>query len=178
MPEPRARPRIASGPVPIWPSTLPGPVADGFAVSGPMRVEVADVLAGVTRLATKSRTAPASWEFSVNFTPAQFEIWEAFYRDCIENYDGEFYAPWIGGDRVVALVSNYTLVPLGRGCTLQAVAIRTRIDHTACDAILNDVFSNIYRADLAAVDIYTADLTGVDLYQDMFDLDLIADNEC
>jgi len=178
MPEPRAAtPRVA-GPVPVWPATLPGPVADGFTVNGPTRVEIADVLTGVTRLAVKSRTAPASWEFSVNLSPAQFEIWEAFYRDVIENYDGEFYAPWIGGDRVVALVSNYTLVPLGRGWTLQAVAIRTRIDHTACDAILNDVFSNVYRADLAAADIYQADLTAVDVYQDQFDLSLIADNEC
>lgn len=178
MPEPRALPRTIGVPPPIWPDTLPAPNGEGFTVNGPTRVEIADVLVGVTRLAIKSRTAPMTWEFTVDLTPDQFDIWEGFYRDAIENHDGEFYAPWIGGDRVVALAANYTVVPLGRGCTLQAIAVRTRIDHAACDDLLNDVFTNVYRADLAAPDIYEADLTGVDLYQDMFDLQLIADNEC
>jgi hypothetical protein len=141
-------------------------------------VEVADVLFGVTRLAVKSRTAPMSWEFTVELTQSQMQTWEGFYRDCVENYDGEFYAPWIGGDRVVCLASNYTLAPFGSGWVLAAVAIRTRIDYTACDAITNAVFGNIYRANLAAPDIYEADLAAVDLYLDTFDLQLIADNEC
>ena len=55
------------------------------------------------------------WQFVVSLTRAQFEIFEGWYRDVIENYDGEFYAPWIGGDRVVAFDTNYTLTPLGSG---------------------------------------------------------------
>lgn len=176
MPEPRASPRVTA-PVPIWPDTLPINVG-GFTVNGPTRVEVADVLSGVTRLAVKSRTAPMTWSFSVNLTPAKFEIFEEFYRDCVETHDGEFYAPWIGGDRIVALVSNYQLSPLGRGWLLQASAVRTRIDHTICDSIINDVFGNIYRANLTGPDIYTADLAAVDIYKDDFALSLIADNEC
>ena len=168
----------ASGPPPLWPDTLPDPQEDGFSVTGPQRAEVADVLAGVTRLAVKARTAPAIYSFQVNLSRAQMQTFEGWYRDVIENHDGEFYARWIGGSRVVAFASNYTLDPLGSGWVLQCSAVRTRIDHTACDAFLSSVFQNVYRADLTAPDIYEADLTSSDLYQDDFALDLIAANEC
>lgn len=177
MPEPAASPRALSPP-PLWPASLPDPQAEGFTVIGPPRVEVADVLYGVTRLAVKARTAPMSWQFTVWFTRAQMQTFEGWYRNVVENYDGEFYAPWIGGHRVVAFNTIYQYAPLGSGYVLSATAIRTRIDHTVCDGLLTEVFGAVYRADLAAVDIYEADLTSADLYQDDFDLDLIADNEC
>jgi hypothetical protein len=170
-------PRV-SGPPPLWPDTLPNPQSDSFAVTGPPRVEVADVLFGITRLAVKARTAPMTYNFEVILSRAEMEIFEGWYRDVIENHDGEFYARWIGGSRIVAFASNYTLGPFGAGWILQCTAIRTRIDHEACDAFISSVFQNIYRADLAAVDIYEADLTSADLYQDDFSLSLIVDNEC
>jgi len=177
MPEPKASPRALSPP-PLWPDTLPAPQADGFSVTGPPRVEVADVLFGVTRLAVKSRVAPMSWSFTVFLTREEFPKFEGWYRDVIENYDGEFYAPWIGGDRVVAFSTNYHLNPIGRGYALSATAIRTRIDHTVCDALISTWFENLYRADLAAVDIYQGDLASADEYVSNWDLELIAEHEC
>ena len=177
MPEPLAVP-LAAGPPPIWPDTLPDPQADGFTVTGPMRVEVADVLTGITRLAVKARTAPMQFEFTVFLSQQEMETFEGWYRDVIENYDGEFYAHWIGGSRIVAFGSNYSYAPLGRGWILTATAIRTRIDTSVCDTYLSSIFQNIYRADLTAVDHYEADLASADRYQDDWSLQLIADNEC
>jgi hypothetical protein len=177
MPEPQVMP-LAAGPPPIWPDTLPDPQAEGFAVTSGSRVEVADVLTGITRLAVKARTAPMQFEFQVWFTRAQMETFEGWYRDVIENHDGEFYAHWIGGARVVAFASNYAFEPIGSGWVLNATAIRTRIDHSICDAYLSTLFQNIYRADIAAVDRYEADLTAADVYQDDWSLSLIAANEC
>jgi hypothetical protein len=176
MPEPRPAPRTAA-PVPVWPDTLPDPQA-GSVVTSPPRAEAAPVLFGPTRYAVKARTAPMSYAFVVWLTPLQFETFEEFYRDAIENHDGEFYAPWIGGARVVAFGEAYDAVPIGASVALSGILIRTRIDPGICDAILNEVFGAIYRADLAAPDIYQADLTAVDVYADNFDLQLIADNEC
>jgi len=167
MPEPRSSPR----------TTAP-PQADGFAINGPPRVQVADVLVGVTRLAIKARTAPMSWDFQVLFTPAEMELFEGWYREVIETADGEFYAHWIGGGRIVALANSYTLTPVGSGWLLGATALRTRIDHTICDDAISEVFTAIYRADLSAEDIYTADLSAEDIYIGDWDLQLIADNEC
>jgi len=177
MPEPQAMP-LAAGPPPIWPDTLPEPQAEGFTVKGPPRVEVADVMTGITRLAVKARTAPMAFEFQVYMSQLEMEIFEGWYRDVIENHDGEFYAHWIGGSRVVAFATNYAYAPLGSGWVLSAAAVRTRIDPTICDAYLSTIFQNIYRADLTATDIYEADLTSADRYQDDWDLQLIAANEC
>jgi hypothetical protein len=162
----------------MWPDTLPDPQADGFAWSSPQRPEVADVLTGVTRLAIKARTAPMQLEFQCFFSKAEMQTFEGWYRDVIENHDGEFYARWIGGSRIVAFASNYAFSPIGSGWVLSATAIRTRIDSTICDEFLSDTFENIYRADLAATDIYEADLTAVDRYVPDFSLQFIADNEC
>ena len=177
MPEPRAV-TLASGPPALWPDALPNPQAENFTVTSPPRVEIADVMTGVTRLAVKARTAPLQFDFECIFSRAQMEMFEGFYRDAIENHDGEFYAHWIGGSRVVAFSSNYTLSPLGSGWILTASAIRTRVDTTICDAYLSSIFTAIYRADLTATDRYEADLTSADLYQDDWALALIADNEC
>lgn len=176
MPDPRTAPR-AAGPVPIWPDTLPDPQG-GVIVSSPPRAEAAEVLFGPTRYAVKARTAPMSFAFTVWLTAEQFETWEGFYRDALENHDGEFYAHWIGGARVVAFGDAYDAVPLGAGYALSGLLIRTRIDTTICDDFISSVFGTIYRADLAATDIYQADLTALDIYADDFSLDLIADNEC
>lgn len=162
----------------MWPDTLPGPQVDGFAWSSPQRVEVADVLTGVTRLAVKARTAPLQLEFQVFMSRLEMEIFEGWYRDVIENYDGEFYARWIGGSRIVAFASNYSFSPLGDGWILNATAIRTRIDTTLCDEYLSEWFDTIYRADLAAADTYEADLTATDVYVPDFTLSFIADHEC
>lgn len=147
-------------------------------VSAGTRVEAADVLTGITRLAIKARTAPMQWQFQVWFTQQQMEIFEGFYREALEHHDGEFYAHWIGGSRIVAFASNYAYAPIGKGWILSATAIRTRIDPTICDEYLSGIFTAIYRADLAAVDHYEADLTASDVYQDDWALALIAGNEC
>jgi hypothetical protein len=163
----------------MWPDTLPGPQADGFTVESPPRVEVAGILFGTTRLAVKARTAPMTWTFTVWLTtPLEMEIFEGFYRDSIENHDGEFYARWIGGSRVVAFIEAYEYAPIGVGWSLTCKVVRTRIDGTACDEFLGEIFGAIYRADLTAPDHYEADLTAADIYVDDFDLSLIAANEC
>jgi len=177
MPEPRSSPR-AAGPVPIWPDALPDPDANSLSVQAGSRAEAADVLFGPTRLAVKARTAPMSWSFTCGFTKEEQELFEEFYRDCLENHDGEFYARWIGGGRVVAFGEPYNYAPLGSGWALSGRLVRTRIDETACDDHIISVFGAIYRADLAALDLYQADLAAVDIYADDFDLQLIADNEC
>lgn len=162
----------------MWPDTLPNPQADGFAVESPARVEVAEVLFGATRLAVKARTAPMSWTFTVWLTAAQMQIFEGFYRGCIEENDGEFYARWIGGSRVIAFREPYTYAPIGAGWALTCTVVRTRIDGTACDDFLSETFGAIYRADLTAADIYEAGLLTSDRYVDDFDLAQIAANEC
>jgi hypothetical protein len=175
MPEPRA---VEGVPVPIWPDTLPQPDANALSQSAGVRAEPADVLFGPTRLAVKARTAPMSWQFSVGFSREQHQIFEDFYRDCVENHDGEFYARWIGGSRVVAFSEAYEFVPLGTGWRLSGRLVRTRIDESACDAFIESIFGAIYRADLTEPDIYQADLTALDIYADDFPLQMIADNEC
>ena len=177
MPEPRPAPR-ATGPVPIYPVTLPYPQAGSVVVTSPPRAQPAPVLFGPTRYAVKARTAPMTFAFTVWLTPEQFEIWEGFYRDALENHDGEFYAHWIGGARIVAFGEPYDVTPLGIGYALSGLLIRTRIDHTICDEFIASVFGAIYRADTAATDIYQADFTAVDIYNNDFSLSLIADNEC
>lgn len=176
MPEPRAIP--LSSPPAMWPATLPNPQEGGFSITGGNRVEPADVLFGVTRLAVKARTASMMWSVEVWLTSEQQEIFEEWYRDVIENHDGEFYARWVGGSRIVALCEPYGLTPLGKGWALTARLIRTRIDDTACNDFIESVFGAIYRAELAATDIYQADLSATDIYSGDFDLTLIADNEC
>jgi hypothetical protein len=163
--------------VAIWPATLPGPQA-GVVLLSPARAEPAEVLFGPIRYAVKARTAPMSWTFTVWLTADQFETFEGFYRGTVENNGGEFYAPWIGGARIVAFSEPYTFVPLGVGVALSGTLVRTRIDHTICDAIIEAIFGAIYRADLTAPDLYQADLAATDIYSNDFDLTLIADNEC
>jgi hypothetical protein len=175
MPEPRA---TAGAPVPIWPDTLPQPDANALSQRAGERAEPADVLFGPTRLAVKARTAPMSWTFTCAFSRAQMQAFEEFYRDCIENHDGEFYARWIGGSRIVAFGESYNYVPLGSGWRLSGTLVRTRIDETACDEFIESVFGAIYRADLPAPDLYRADLAAADIYADDFDLQMIADHEC
>lgn len=175
MPEPRA---VAAGPVPIWPDTLPDPQADGFTVESPPRVEASEVLFGATRLAVKARTAPMSWTFTAWLTIEQMQTWEAFYRDCIENHNGEFYARWIGGARVIAFREPYEYAPIGAGWALTGTVICTRIDSSACDEFISQTFGAIYRDELGAADTYQADLTAADIYADDFDLAAIAANEC
>lgn len=176
MPEPRdARSEL---PPVMWPDTLPNPQAPGFTVSAGVRTERAEVLFGVTRLAIKARTAPATYSFTFWFTPAQMQEFEGFYRDAIENHNGEFYARWIGGSRIVAFAQAYQYSALGEGYVLSGTVVRTRIDHTLCDDFISAHFFNVYRADLDAADIYQADLAASDIYKDDFSLQDIADNEC
>jgi hypothetical protein len=176
MPEPREV-RLATPP-PVWPEYLPTPEVEGFTQSGPTRVESAPVLFGPTRLAVKARTAPPSWRFVVFFTAEEMQLFEAWYRDAVENHDGEFYARWIGGSRITAFSQAYQYTPLGRGYALEGTVIRTRIDHSACDEYLGAYFPALYVADLQAVDHYVADLAAVDVYKDDFDLAYIAAHEC
>lgn len=177
MPEPRDT--VSTTPPPIWPATLPTPQAESMRVEGPPRVEYSDVLSGPTRARVQARTAPMQWAFSCWFTAEQMEQFEAWYRDVVKDADGEFYARWLGGGRVVAFSAPYSYTALGTHWVLTGTVIRTRIDHTACDAFFDLVFGNIYRDDGIATDVYADDaFTASDSYIDDFDLQLIADNEC
>lgn len=175
MPEPRA---VNTGPPAFWPDTLPNPDGPGFQVSAGVRTEVVEVLFGPTRTQVKARTAPMSFSFSMFLTREQMEIFEAWYRDALENHDGEFYAHWIGLSRVVAFSQPYEYSALGAGWTLVGSCVRTRIYDAACNDFIESVFGNIYRADLAAIDIYQADLSAPDIYIPDFSLEMIRENEC
>jgi hypothetical protein len=175
MPEPRA---VNTGPPAFWPDTLPNPDGPGFQIGAGVRTESAEVLFGPTRIAVRARTAPMSFSFSMELTREEMQIFEAWYRDALENHDGEFYAHWIGGSRVVAFSQPYEYSALGAGWTLVGRLVRTRIYDAACDDFIESVFGNIYRADLAAVDSYEADLEAVDIYVPDFALQTIRENEC
>ena len=175
MPEPTPTPGTA---VPMWPDSLPLPDADGFVVTAGLRAEVADRLLGNTRLTVKARTAPPEYAFKATFTRAEMQAFEEWYRDAVENFDGEFYARWIGGSRVVAFAEPYALVPIGDGWILTGRLVRTRIDDTACSEYIETWFGNIYRANLSAPDIYEADLAAPDIYAPDFTLEFIAEHEC
>lgn len=175
MPEPL--PHASSTP-PMWPATLPNPQADSIIVIGPGRAERANVLTGPTRLRVRARTASMQYGFACWFTPAQMQEFETWYRLVARDHDGEFFARWIGGSRVVAFVEPYQYTPLGAGYALVGRVVRTRIDPTACDEFISAVFENLYRDDGVAPDIYRADLAAVDRYVDDFDLRLIVRNEC
>lgn len=177
MPEPREVTSLA--PPPLWPETLPAPQADSMQIIGPPRVEYSDTLSGPTRTRVIARTAPMQWLFSCWFTAEQMEAFEAWYRACVEHSDGEFYARWIGGGRVVAFSAPYSYSIRGLYWILSGTVIRTRIDHTLCDAFLDLIFGAIYRDDGSSSDVYADDeFTAADSYVDDFDLQLIADSEC
>lgn len=178
MPEPRAKPRSLGVTPPLWPDWLPDPQGDSITVTGPLRAQLYDVLTGPTRARVIARTAPMEVSFACWLTAEQMEGFEAWYRDVVETHDGEFYARWIGGSRIVAFSGEYSYGPLGRGYILAGRLIRTRVDETACDAFIVAHFGAIYRADLDAADIYEADLAATDVYADTFDLRLIAAHEC
>jgi hypothetical protein len=175
MPEPLPR---ASVPPPMWPATLPNPQADSLSVTGPPRVERFDPLAGPTRLRVRARTATMGFGFTCFFTQQQMQDFETWYTSVARDHDGEFYARWVGGSRVVAFIEPYAYRALGRGYVLDGQLVRTRIDPTACDEFISSVFGAIYRDDGLAPDIYKADLSAVDIYADDFDLGLIVRNEC
>lgn len=179
MPEPgHISVRTPGIPPPLWPPSLPLPQETSVRVTGPARAQFNDVLTGPTRARLVARTAPPEFFFSVFLTPAQMQVFETWYLSAARDHDGEFYARWIGGSRVVAFVSPYSYEALGRGYVLSGHVVRTRIDHTACDAFINLIFGAIYRDDGVSPDIYQADLAAVDIYVDNFDLSLIARNEC
>lgn len=144
----------------------------------PPRAQPTPVMFSTTRLAVRARTAPPSWSFTVWLSAEQMQAFETWYRDIVEHHEGEFYAPWIGQDRVVAFGNAYQLLPLGKGWALNASVFRTRIDHTICEGIITAVFGNLYQAVITAADIYQADLAAADVYQSTFALSLIAANEC
>lgn len=176
MPEPAAR--TTGTPPPLWPDTLPAPQAQSIAVTGPPRCEFSEVLKGPVRTRIVARTASQEFRFACFFTAQQMKEFEAWYRPITFTADGEFYARWIGGSRVVAFIEPYTYKALGAGYILQGHVIRTRIDLTACDAYINAHFGAIYRDDGKAPDIYQADLAATTIYKDDYDLNFIADHEC
>ena len=176
MPEPAAT--TSSSPPPMWPAGLPDPQTESMQVVGPPRVERCQVLYGPTRARVTARTAPMTLSFTCFLTPAQMEAFEDWYTDIARDNDGEFYARWIGGSRVVAFSAPYTLRALGAGWALSGTVVRTRIDITACDAFIESVFGALYRDDGVAPNLYVANLTAVDRYKSDFDLSLIVDNEC
>lgn len=178
MGEPRATVRSTGVPPPLWPETLPDPQADSMAIIGPPRVEYSQMRKGPTRTRVIARTAPMEFMFEIWMTPQQMKEFESWHRTVVRYSDGEFYARWIGGSRVVAFAEPYQYTALGKGYVLQGHVIRTRIDLSACDAFINAVFGNIYRDDGQAADIYRADLAAVDIYKDDYPLKLIAGNEC
>jgi hypothetical protein len=177
MPEPRAELRSVTPP-PLWPDTLPDPQGDSLRVIGPPRAEYSEMLKGPMRARVTARTAPMEFLFSIWFTQVQMQSFEDWYRICVRDHDGEFYARWIGGSRVVAFVEPYTYGALGSGYVMSGHVIRTRIDPRACDEFISAVFGAIYRDDGIAPDIYLADLAATDIYKDDYDLRLIVRNEC
>ena len=147
-------------------------------MQGPVRAQLQDVLSGPSRLYVKARTAPAAWSFTVWLTREQMEAFEGWYRTVLAEHEGEFYARWIGGSRVVAFASPYEYRALGRGWSVSATVVRTRIDPSACDAYINAAFGNILRDDGVTADVLLADLTSTNIWRDDYSLELIADNEC
>jgi hypothetical protein len=175
---PELLPRSIGAPPPLWPASLPNPQAPSMVISGPPRTEVSNVLKGPTRVRVAARVAPAEYSFSVYFTPQQMKDFELWYRDVVRNADGEFYARWIGGSRVVAFIAPYQYSALGIGYVMSGQLVRTRIDPSACDAFIAAIFGAIYIDDGKAADIYQADLAATDIYVDQFPLSLIVANEC
>lgn len=175
MPEPAAD---VSATPPMWPEALPNPQGDSITVTGPQRVEVFNPLIGPTRLRVRARTAPMEYGFECHLTQQQMQDFETWYCAAARDNDGEFYARWIGGSRIVAFVAPYEYQALGTGYRLAGHLVRTRIDPTACDAFINIVFGAIYRDEGTPPDVYRADLAAADIYADDFDLHLIDVNEC
>ena len=176
MPEPRelAEPRA----VPLWPATLPARQGESVTMLAPVRASLHDVLSGPTRLMLTARTAPAEWTFTLFLSQAQMQAFEAFYQAAVAANDGEFYASWIGGARVVAFAEPYQYAALGGGWALSARAIRTRIDPSICDAILNAQFGAILRDDGASANFVRDDGVAADFIRDDFPLADIAAHEC
>lgn len=179
MPEPRAlaAPFAVPPPPPLWPETLPNPQADSISITGPSRVERSNVMIGPTRLRVHARTAPAQYEFACVFTAQQMQDFETWYTQVARDHDGEFYARWIGGSRVVAFIEPYRYAALGAHWQLNARVIRTRIDLSACDAFLSAAYGACYRDDGTLPDIYIDD-GSADIYTDDFDLHYMVRNEC
>lgn len=165
-------------PPPLWPLTLPDPQGDSLTVSSPPRIESHDVLTGPTRLRITARTAPMTFGFECWFTPPQMQAFEQWYRDAAVANDGEFYARWIGGSRVVAFIEPYAYGALGSGYVLRGRVVTTRVDPRACDAYLVLMYGDCYRDDGAAADIYQDDGVSADIYRDDYDLRYMVDHEC
>ena len=176
MPEPA--PRVTYKTPAIWPSTLPNPQADSMRIVGPGRVAITNVLGGPTRLRVHARTASMLYSFRCFFTRAQMQAFEDWYRICARDHDGEFYAQWIGGSRIVAFTEPYRYTPLGAGWALDGRVIRTRIDPSICDAYIDEVFGGILWDDGIAIDIVEADLTATDIVEDDYPLSMIERYEC
>jgi len=176
MPEPA--PRVTYQSPAFWPDTLPNPQADSMRIVGPGRVARTNVLGGPTRLRVHARTASMLFSFRCFFTQAQMQAFEDWYRVCARDHDGEFYAPWIGGSRIVAFIEPYQYAPLGRGWTLSGQLIRTRVDPSICDAYMVEHFTAIYRDDGVSPDIYVADLDATDTFVNNFPLSHIDRYEC
>lgn len=176
MPEPTAY--TLGTPPPMWPASLPNPQAPSIVVRGPPRTEISTVLKGPARVRVRARLAPAEYAFSVQFTAQQMQDFESWYRDVVKYADGEFYARWIGGDRVVAFMAPYTYSAFGAGYLLSGQLIRTRIDPSACDDYLGAMFGHIYVDDGHSPDIYQADLAAVDVYENNFPPEWLVAYEC
>jgi hypothetical protein len=178
MPEPKPLSHEVAPIPPLWPDTLPNPQADSIVITGPGRVERSNVLTGPTRLRVKARTASMSYGFTVWLTAAQMQAFEQWYVMVVRDYDGEFYARWIGGSRVVAFIEPYTYRPLGAGYELGGRVIRTRIDERLCDAYVSEIFGAVYIDDGISPDVYEAQLGASDVYVSEWDLGLIVRHEC
>lgn len=177
MPDPREVRSVS--PPPIWPADLPAPQSDSMRIVGPLRAEYCDVLSGPTRVRVHARTAPQTWAFECWFTPAQMERFESWYRDIVAAADGEFYAHWIGGGRVVAFSAPYAYSAVGTLWVLSGTVIRTRIDYSVCDAAAVGAYGNLWRDDGSATALLIDNnISAVDAYIDDFDLALIKANEC
>ena len=176
MPEPRPH-ELAAVP-PMWPASLLNPQTDSIIVTGPGRTDPEAVLTGHTRLRVRARTATMQYAFTCWLTQAQMQDFETWYRIVARDFNGEFYAPWIGGSRVVAFVKPYQFTALGAGYALHGRLIRTRIDTRVCDAFISEVFGGILRDDGISSEIVLCDLAALDRYVDDFPLALIVANEC
>jgi hypothetical protein len=161
-----------------WPETLPYAQADSMGYGGPSYAEIIDVLNGPTRTRLVSRHATPTFEFEAWFSAEEAEEFEAWYNIVVAYHDGNWYAPWIGGARVLAFADEYQIVPLGTGWRVSGLLVQTGIDESLCDEHAIEVYGGALRDELFAVDTVHDELGAGPAYRDDYDPELILWEEC
>src|SRR5262245_27554141 len=164
--------------VPQWPADVPFPQTTSLVMSGAPGPEVKGTLSGPSRLYLAARPAPPSWQFMIALSREEFEAFETWYEFTLGPAGGEFYAPWIGGERVVAFTEAYQYSALGRGWALSGNVAQTRIDPNICNDMINTYFGALLIDDGVSPDIVLDDGVSTNIIADDYPLTLIAAHEC